>query len=176
MTQSGQGNMQVSKNYSSSPWYKDIIYFLHYLELAPDLKKTRARSLKLKAIKFSIFNQNLYWRDLVGILLKCLDENESKQVTTYRHERVCGGHRNWKATTLKILRAGYYYPTLFSYVFTIVRACNECQRFAGKQKLLSLPLKPITSSAPFQQWVLYFIGEINPPSSGKHKGILNAIE
>jgi hypothetical protein len=56
-------------------------------------------------------------------------------------------------------------------MFSIVRVCNECQFFSRKQKLLSLPLKPINSSSPFQQWGLDFIGEINPPSSGKHKWI-----
>jgi hypothetical protein len=73
----------------------------------------RAKSLKLKAIKFYILNQNLYWRDPVGILLKCLDENDAKKFTTDMHKGVCGGHPHWKETTLKILRAGYYWPTLF---------------------------------------------------------------
>jgi hypothetical protein len=57
-----------------------------------------------------------------------------------------------------------------------LRACNECQKFAGKHKLLSLPMKPTTTSGPFQQWGLDFIGEINPPSSGKHKWILTVID
>jgi len=46
----------------------------------------------------------------------------------------------------------------------------------GKHKLLSLPMKPITTSGPFQQWGLYFIGEINPPSSGKHKWIITSTD
>jgi len=46
--------------------------------------------------------------------------------------------------------------------------------FVGKQKLLSLPLKPIIEDDPFQQWGLDFIGELHPPSSRKHKWILTA--
>jgi hypothetical protein len=92
------------------------------------------------------------------------------------HRGVCGGHQHWKDTTLKIVTIGYYYPTLFSDVFTIVRACNECQKFARKQKLLSLPLKPIATRGLVQQWGLDFIGEINTPSSGKHKWILTATD
>jgi hypothetical protein len=65
-------------------------------------------SLKLKAIKFCISNQNLYWRDPIGILLKFLDENESKQVIIEIHRGVCGGHRHWNSIALKILRVGYY--------------------------------------------------------------------
>jgi hypothetical protein len=90
----------------------------------------------------------MYWRDPAGILLKCLDENEAKKVITDMHRGFYGGHQHWKATTLKILRAGCYWPTLLFDVFTTVRACNACQKFAGKQKLLSLPLKLSLPVAP----------------------------
>jgi hypothetical protein len=169
---SGQDSLQVSENYSSSPWYKNIIYFLQHFECPPNVRKTKARSLKLKDIKFFISNQSLYWRDPVGILLKCLDENEAKQITFEMHRGVCGGHQHLKATNLKIPREGYYWLVLLFDVFSIVRACNECQMFVGKHKLLSLPLKPINANSMFQQWGLDFIGEINPPSSGKHKWII----
>ena len=56
----------------------------------------------------------------------------------------------------------------------MVKACPKCQKFVGKKKLKSLPLKPIKVDAPFQQWGLDFIGEIVPNSSGQHKYILTA--
>jgi len=37
-----------------------------------------------------------------------------------------------------------------------------------------LPLVPVKTEAPFQQWGLDFVGEINPHSSAQHKWILNA--
>ena len=92
------------------------------------------------------------------------------------HKGACGGHLYWKSTANKILRAGYYWPTLFSNVYQKVRACLECQKFVGKEKLHSLPLKPISIEAPFQQWGLDFIGEIHPPSIGQHKWILTTID
>ena len=68
----------------------------------------------------------------------------------------------------------FYWPTLFSDVYKEVSTCHQCQIFEGKRKLLSFPLKPISVEAPFQQWGLDFIGEINPTSSGQHKWILTA--
>ena len=53
-------------------------------------------------------------------------------------------------------------------------SCHKCQIFEGKRKLLPLPLKPISTEKPFQQWGLDFIGEIHPSSSGQHKCILTA--
>jgi len=55
-----------------------------------------------------------------------------------------------------------------------VKACHECQIFEGRKKLAPLPLKPISVMAPFQQWGLDFIGEINPTSLGKHQWIVTA--
>jgi transposase InsO family protein len=57
-----------------------------------------------------------------------------------------------------------------------VRTCNPCQLFSGKQKIPALPLVPVKTEAPFQQWGLVFIGEIHPQSSAQHKWILTAID
>jgi hypothetical protein len=58
----------------------------------------------------------------------------------------------------------------------MVRTCEECQKIVGKQKLLSLPLKPIIANGSFQQWGLDFIKEKNPPYTGQHKWIFVSIE
>ena len=55
-----------------------------------------------------------------------------------------------------------------------VVSCHKCQIFEGKRKLLPLPLKPISTEKPFQQWGLDFIGEIHPSSLGQHRWILTA--
>jgi hypothetical protein len=166
---------QVNKKYSSSPWYKDIVFFLLNLQSPPELDKSKFRSLKLKSVKYCIIDQILFWKDPNGILLRCVNEEEAKQFFCDLHHVVYGGHHHWKATTFKILRAGYYWPILFPDIFSQVRACEPCQKFAGKQKLMSLPLKPIISHGPFQQWGLDFIREINTSSYGKHKWILTTI-
>lgn len=61
---------------------------------------------------------------------------------------------------------------MFSDAHKKVSSYHKCQIFEGKRKLLPLSLKPISVEAPFQQWVLDFIGEINPSSSGQHRWIL----
>jgi hypothetical protein len=141
--------------------------------MSTGFEKDEGRVSQIKRCKI-LHNKKFFWRDPDGILLKCVDEDESKQVIIDMHRGVFGGHQHWKATIIKILRAGYYCPTLFYDVFTTVRECNECHKFARKHKLLSLPLNPITTSGPFQQWGSHFIGEINPPSSGQHKWIFTA--
>jgi hypothetical protein len=54
---------QISQKFLDSPWYVDIIYVLRNLHALPELSKTKARFLKLKAVKFCIVNQSWYWKD-----------------------------------------------------------------------------------------------------------------
>jgi hypothetical protein len=151
------------------------LFCINY-KLSPGLTKTKARFLKLKALKFLILEGNLYWKDPRGILLNCLLKDEADKVLQDFHAGDCSGHLNWKTIANKILRVGFYWSTLFTDVHQKVTSCHKCQVFEGKRKLLPLPLKPNSVEAPFQQWLLDFIGEILPPSSSQHRWILTATD
>ena len=70
---------------------------------------------------------------------------------------------------MKIMRDGYYWPTLFNEYHKWVRKCEKYNFSLGKQRLATLPLHPIQVDQPFSQWGLNFISPINPPSSSSHK-------
>ena len=137
------------EDFVASPWYSDIVYVLRNLQAPEGLSKSRARSIKLKAAKFCIINQYLYWKDPRGVLLNYLLENEAQQTAKEFHKEDCGGHHSWKVTANKILRAGYCCPALFSDVYKETSKCHQCQIFYGKRKVLPFPLNPITVEAPF---------------------------
>ena len=73
-------------------WYKDIIYVLQNLQALEGLSKTQSRTLKLKAVKFCIIDKYLYWKDLGGVLLNYLLEDEAKEKIDEFHKRDCAGH------------------------------------------------------------------------------------
>eukprot|EP00253_Pinus_taeda_P021772 PITA_21772 len=110
-------SIQVSEMFVLSPWYSDIIYVLQNLSPPLSMTRNKSRTLKLKASKFCILNSALYCKDPSGVLLNCLVEEEAKQVMEDFHKGDCGGHLFWKTTANKILRAGYYWPTLFADVY-----------------------------------------------------------
>ena len=140
---------QVSEIFLLSPWYSDIVYVLQNLSSPPRMAKNKSRTLKLKAAKFCIMNNALYWKYPGGVLLNCLVEEEAKHVMEDFHKGDCGGHLFWKTTANKILRARYYWHTLFANVYKTVASYHECQIFQGRRKLQPLPLNPIKVSAPF---------------------------
>ena len=45
---------QIYRRYGDSAWYKDIVYFLLYLQCPPELNRNECRSLKLKAMKYVV--------------------------------------------------------------------------------------------------------------------------
>ena len=139
----------VKPDFSMSPWYADIVFVLQNLQPPAGLSKARARYVKLKAVKFCIIEQYLYWKEPGGILLNYLLENEAQHIAKEFHEGDCGGHHSWKVTANKILRARFYWPSLFSYVYKETTKCHQCHIFEGKRKVVSIPLNPISMEAPF---------------------------
>lgn len=84
--------------------------------------------LRLQAQKYIISNGQIYWKDLVGVLLLCLVEGENHKVIEEFHGGVCGGHYNWKTTSHKILKARFYWPTLFGKCVGHVRSAKYLLR------------------------------------------------
>ena len=139
-------------------------------------------------MKFDIFRfrfsltVNLY-RNLLdhriyeGVFLRCSEQEDAKKVIIIElHDGPAGGHFSGDTTAHKILRARYYWPTLFKDAHAHVRKCDSCQRGGGRQVKAATPLKPIMILEPFEQWGFNIIGEINPNSSLQHKYILTAID
>jgi hypothetical protein len=134
----------------------------------------KRRALRLKAMKYCLTQDGLRWRNPDGVILRCVNKEEANKLVTNFHSGYCGGHFVAHTTTHKILRAGYYWPTIFSDTHQYVRSCQPCQFFTRKQRLPALPLKPVIVEAPFQQWGLDFIGEFKDNSSNGYRWVLTA--
>jgi hypothetical protein len=102
-------------------WYVDIIYYLKNLTSPNHLADHKRRALRLKASKFCFINQGLGWRNLEGLILRCVDPEESKKLMDEFHKGLCGGHHATRTTTHKILRGGYYWP---EYIFRCPQICK----------------------------------------------------
>ena len=70
----------VGTYYKHSEWYKDIVHFLQTLQCPEGMDKSNDRALKLKVIKYYFLDNQLYWKDPVGLLLKCVDRDEAKKI------------------------------------------------------------------------------------------------
>jgi hypothetical protein len=65
-------------------------------------------------MKYCLTENGLGWKDPDGVLLRCVNQEEANKLLKELHSEHCGGHFAARTTTHKILRAGYYWPTLFA--------------------------------------------------------------
>ena len=68
----------------------------------------------------------LYKRGLSQLLPKCLSVNRISFVLEEVHEGSCGHYLRGKALALKVLLAGYYWPTMIKDSADFVKKCQNC--------------------------------------------------
>ena len=91
-------------------WMTLILSFLQDGHLLQDVEK--ARKVRKRAARFMILNDILYKRGFSMPYLKCIDEEEAKYILKEIHERVCGDHASPKSLVSKVIRTGYFWPTM----------------------------------------------------------------
>lgn len=120
--------------------YADIIFYLKNGYAPPHLNYTKKRALRLKAKQYQIVNNVLFRMNYDYNLLRCLGNSEAEKVLQELHDGLASGHFGGDATTHKILRAGYYWPTLFKDAHNYVRKCKIFQTTSRRQKKPTLSL------------------------------------
>jgi hypothetical protein len=160
----------------ANSWYENIKFYLTHGSAPRYLDPKNRRALRLKSSSFQLINDVLFRKNFDGVLMRCLEKEQSDKVLSELHAGEVGGHFGGDTNAHKVLRAGYYWPSLFKDAHTMCRKCIICQKAAGRVKKAAFPLQPITVDSPFQQWGLDIIGPINPSSSQQHKYILTATD
>src|SRR4026207_2350413 len=155
---------------TADDWRKEIIDYLK------DPSKKVDRKIRFQAIKYVLLDEDLYYRTIDGVLLKCIDREEAKVLMGEIHEGVCGSHQSAYKMKWVIRRNGYFWPTMLEDCFTYYRGCQECQKFGSVQRVLVSAMNPIIKPWPFRGWGIDLIGQIYPLSSKNHMFILAATD
>jgi len=73
-----------------------------------------------------LLEDELYYRTIDGILLRCLGDDEAKSLMGEIHEGVCGAHQSAFKMKWMIRRNGYYCPTILEDCFKYFKGCQGC--------------------------------------------------
>ena len=130
-----------------------------HLGLLPNDPK-KASKLRSRSARFTIHRGALYKRGFFTPILKCIAKEDTDYVLREVHEGVCGNHIEARALVGKVLRQGYYWPTMLRDATELVRKCKVCQEHAKISHLPSEPLTSVTSPWHFQQWGLDILGPL----------------
>ena len=101
-------------------WRKEIADYLR------DPTKKVDWKVRFQATKYVLPEEELYYRTIDGILLKCLGKEESKIIMGEIHEGVCGSHQSAYKIKWMIRNNGYFWPTMLEDCFTYNKGCQEC--------------------------------------------------
>ncbi|XP_065049063.1 uncharacterized protein LOC135679343 [Musa acuminata AAA Group] len=122
-------------------WLQELLRFKRDGTLPLD--EVAARRLRRTHAWYSKESGRLYKRSFTYPLLRCLEPDEAQTVLAKTHEGVCGEHIGGRTLAHKILRQGYYWPTMCWDAKTYVQRCSSCQLHARAPRQPAVPLSPI---------------------------------
>jgi len=161
---------------STPEWYAGIVEFLTTHKLPKEWTKEERRKVRVNSRQFVVVGHRLFRRGSDGILRRCVSKTEVEAILIACHDSACGGHFSGQLTGQKILRAGYFWPTLFKDAHDYVRKCDACQRYARNDLRMEMPLHVSLPLIPFEKWGIDYVGEVHPQSSKGMKYIVVATE
>ncbi|XP_020216687.1 uncharacterized protein LOC109800307 [Cajanus cajan] len=164
---------ETSSIASNATWITELLDFIvHGKEPAKPLS---AKKLRTQAARYSVIGGELYRRGFSTPLLKCLDSAQADYVLREIHQGICGSHSGGQTLTAKVLRAGYYWPTLKSDCAQFVKRCVQCQKHGNLIHASAEQLHSISSPWPFALWGMDLLGPF-PIAKGQCKFLLVAVD
>jgi hypothetical protein len=100
------------------PWYKNLVYYLQHHKCPDNLDPHQRRRLCLESSRYIILGDFLFRRSVDGLLLQCVNDEEAQKLLHEIHissDSVIhiGGHFSAKVIAFKVIRNGYYWPSIF---------------------------------------------------------------
>ena len=95
---------------SENNWTTPLVSYLKNGVL-PD-EKEAARKLKVQVVRFVLMKDILYKRGFSHPYLRCLGPEEADYIMREVHKGICGNHLGSQSLVHKLVRMGYYWPTM----------------------------------------------------------------
>lgn len=94
----------------SISWTTLILSYLKDGQLPLDLKEVR--KIKRQATRFTILNDVFYKRGLSLLYLRCVEQDKARYILEEVRGGVHGDHSGAKSLVGKIVKVGYFWPTM----------------------------------------------------------------
>ncbi|XP_074271141.1 uncharacterized protein LOC141595069 [Silene latifolia] len=141
----------VSREGQQDPdWRVPYINWLRDGTLPEDRKEVQ--SFRIKASKYILIDNIVFRKSLAGPCLRCLNKKEAETVLHDVHGGECGNHAGGRSLSNKILRQGYFWPTMRTDVVDHAKRCESCQKAAPAIHQPAEPMHPIISPWSFMMW------------------------
>lgn len=133
--------------FPESNWMSPILHFLQSDELLHDERE--AKKIRRKDTKYTILSEKLREMEKATPMLRFLCDNHVSLVLVEIHKGTYNSHISRKALAQKLLREGYYWPTLMKNNIAFIKKCDKFQRHAHLHHTPVQFLQSITPHWPF---------------------------
>jgi hypothetical protein len=124
-------------------WMKPYLAYLMRGELPED--PIHPRQIVRRSKAFTIINGELYKRNTLGVLQRCIAAEDDVALLQEIHEGTCGHHASSRTLVAKAFRSGFYWLSALHDAMNIVQHCHACQRFTTKPHAPASELRTIPS-------------------------------
>ena len=121
--------LEVQQINGQGNWMNPIIVYLR--DGRHPEERDEAIKLRIRSTKYVLIDKVMYKRGFSQPYLRCLAPDETNYVLREVHEGACGNHLGARALVHKVVRAGYYWPTIQADAKAYVKVCNQCQHFSN---------------------------------------------
>ena len=133
------------------------------------------RLMRMKSSRFTMVGFELYRRGYTRPLLKCVTKEQTLYVLEELHQGMCGLHTGSRSTLSRVLRAGYYWPTMRANCIEYSRKCKKCQEFGNLIHTKPETLHSVMPPWSFAMWGMDIVGPF-PPGKGQCKFLLVGVD
>ncbi|XP_074327829.1 uncharacterized protein LOC141665745 [Apium graveolens] len=122
-------------------WMMPIFAYIHKGTIPED--KFKAQRLRYQDVRYVMYDEFLYKRGFNQPFLRCVDKEEGNYILREVHEGICSNHSGGNSLVMKVLRQGYYWPTIKEDATNFVRVCDRYQRFIDYSSMPATLLTPM---------------------------------
>jgi hypothetical protein len=108
-------------------WWAPITLFLQGYYHPSDVNE--AKRLKHRSRDFVLVGGQLYKKGISQPMLKCVTKTEGIQILHEVHSGTCGSHSGPRALAAKVIRQGFYWPTIICAANRVTRSWEPCKKF-----------------------------------------------
>jgi len=152
-----------------TPYQRYLIDGIHPLE------PTEAKVVKRNAGRYTLVDRKLFRHGYTHPILTCVSRDQCTRIMAELHEGICGSHVGGRALSLKVVRVGYYSPTMKEDCMIYAQRCEQCQKHADWHHAPPKELLSIHSPWPFHTWGINILG-LFPMGIPQMKYLVVAIE
>ena len=121
-------------------------------------KPGEGKMIKKNSERYTLVDGVLFRHGFTHPILTCVSGDECTRIMLELHEGICGCHVGGRSLASKVIRIGFYWPSVREDCVRYTQGCKQCQMHADWHKAPPEELRSIHGPWPFHTWRIDILG------------------